>query len=129
VPVRAGDGYADEAAAGWPKLPGREAAARGAINLYLHKEETAMRRRDVVVMALTAGLTACAVQAPDTDTMTPGSDRDAHGCIPSAGYAWCARTQQCERPWELAEAEGFPVDQEAFDRHCGNDSADADSPH
>src|SRR3546814_1551492 len=37
----------------------------------------------------------------------PGSDRDAHGCIASAGYAWCANTNQCERPWELARKHGF----------------------
>ncbi|MCX6772526.1 MAG: hypothetical protein NTV88_02015 [Candidatus Micrarchaeota archaeon] len=30
----------------------------------------------------------------------PGSDRDAHGCIPSAGYSWCDVLQQCIRPWE-----------------------------
>ncbi|MGV8176673.1 MAG: substrate-binding periplasmic protein [Candidatus Bilamarchaeaceae archaeon] len=30
----------------------------------------------------------------------PGSDRDSHGCIPSAGYEWCAETQTCIRPWE-----------------------------
>ncbi|HZW18219.1 MAG TPA: hypothetical protein VFF71_05380 [Luteimonas sp.] len=50
----------------------------------------------------------------------PGSDRDAHGCIPSAGYAWCAKTAQCERPWELARAQGLNDDAEAFDAFCGN---------
>jgi hypothetical protein len=30
----------------------------------------------------------------------PGSDRDAHGCIPSAGYSWCDAKQKCIRPWE-----------------------------
>jgi len=30
----------------------------------------------------------------------PGSDRDAHGCIPSAGYTWCEEKQKCLRPWE-----------------------------
>ncbi|KAJ3260868.1 hypothetical protein HK103_007431 [Boothiomyces macroporosus] len=29
-----------------------------------------------------------------------GGDRDAHGCIPSAGYTWCESTQQCQRSWE-----------------------------
>jgi hypothetical protein len=31
---------------------------------------------------------------------TPGSDRDEHGCIPSAGYAWCEAKQKCLRAWE-----------------------------
>ena len=31
-----------------------------------------------------------------------GNDRDAHGCIPSAGYSWCEAQQKCLRPWEEA---------------------------
>jgi putative hemolysin len=30
----------------------------------------------------------------------PGSDKDAHGCIPSAGYTWCEQQQKCVRLWE-----------------------------
>ncbi|MCL6088789.1 MAG: hypothetical protein M1530_01335 [Candidatus Marsarchaeota archaeon] len=30
----------------------------------------------------------------------PGSDRDSHGCIPSAGYSWCEAKQKCLRSWE-----------------------------
>jgi len=29
-----------------------------------------------------------------------GNDRDAHGCIGSAGYSWCEAKQTCLRPWE-----------------------------
>jgi hypothetical protein len=29
-----------------------------------------------------------------------GGDRDAHGCIGSAGYRWCASMSKCIRPWE-----------------------------
>ncbi|MFH0890873.1 MAG: hypothetical protein V1856_02485 [Candidatus Liptonbacteria bacterium] len=29
-----------------------------------------------------------------------GNDRDAHGCIGSAGYSWCEIKQRCLRPWE-----------------------------
>ena len=29
-----------------------------------------------------------------------GGDRDAHGCIGSAGYSWCEAKQKCLRPWE-----------------------------
>jgi hypothetical protein len=67
------------------------------------------------------------VAAPDVplptpgsvETPAPGSDRDAHGCIPSAGYSWCAHPNKCERPWELAKANGFANTREAFDKFCG----------
>jgi len=29
-----------------------------------------------------------------------GNDRDAHGCIGSAGYTWCEVKQKCLRTWE-----------------------------
>ena len=45
-----------------------------------------------------------------------GSERDAHGCVPSAGYRWCARENSCQRPWELAAQKGFAVDR--FDAYC-----------
>jgi hypothetical protein len=45
------------------------------------------------------------VVADVVDTSTrkvpmPGSDRDAHGCIGSAGYSWCESRQKCLRIWE-----------------------------
>lgn len=30
-----------------------------------------------------------------------GNDRDKHGCISSAGYAWNEEREECIRPWEL----------------------------
>ena len=51
---------------------------------------------------------------------TLGGDRDAHGCIGSAGYAWCARSNQCERPWVLAEQQGFENMPEAYSAFCKN---------
>ena len=47
-----------------------------------------------------------------------GSDKDQYGCIASAGYSWCARSERCERPWELAGRAGFPNTQEDFTRYC-----------
>ena len=47
-----------------------------------------------------------------------GGDRDAHGCIGSAGYLWCARERQCVRPWELAAQRGFANTPRAFRRWC-----------
>ena len=29
-----------------------------------------------------------------------GGDKDEHGCIGSAGYAWCEAKGECLRPWE-----------------------------
>ena len=49
-----------------------------------------------------------------------GGGRDAHGCISSAGYFWCEKTQRCERPWELAKKYGFKNTPEAFNAFCNN---------
>ncbi|WMJ69900.1 hypothetical protein [Stenotrophomonas sp. 24(2023)] len=66
-------------------------------------------------------LAACATAptvAPIAPTPMPGSDRDAHGCIGSAGYQWCARNQRCERPWELAKAAGIANTAQAVAAYC-----------
>jgi hypothetical protein len=47
-----------------------------------------------------------------------GSDRDDHGCIPSAGYRWCAKVHECVRPWELAKEQGLDPTPEAFEEYC-----------
>lgn len=47
-----------------------------------------------------------------------GGDRDAHGCIASAGYLWCERTAACERPWELAKRAGFTLEETTLRRFC-----------
>lgn len=46
-------------------------------------------------------ITASGAASPATTTaMMPGSDRDSHGCIGSAGYTWCEPKQKCLREWE-----------------------------
>ena len=46
-------------------------------------------------------ITASPAASPATTTaMMPGSDRDSHGCIGSAGYTWCEPKQKCLREWE-----------------------------
>ena len=47
-----------------------------------------------------------------------GDDKDAHGCIPSAGYQWCGKENKCVRSWELAEKKGLINTQEAFSNYC-----------
>ena len=51
---------------------------------------------------------------------TLGGGRDARGCIGSAGYSWCEKTESCERPWELARKKDFTNTSEAFDAFCHN---------
>lgn len=81
-----------------------------------------------LVTLLAVALGGCAVAResastpPPSQPPMPGSDRDAHGCIPSAGYSWCARTNRCERPWELAREQGFANTAEAYDRFCADAS-------
>jgi len=80
------------------------------------------------VMSLAAlSLTGCdatkqspAAAVQQKSTAKAGADRDSHGCIPSAGYRWCAKTRKCERPWELAKKEGFAKTEEAFNDFCAN---------
>nr|WP_224042866.1 hypothetical protein [Paraburkholderia unamae] len=75
-----------------------------------------------VAATLLCACTSVSTGAAATAT-TVGSDRDAHGCIGSAGYAWCEATQRCERPWELAKLKGFAASQEGFVRYCSGTAA------
>ena len=87
-------------------------------------------RKSTLACVLMILLSAChrpspaVVQPAKTDEPTrppmPGSDRDAHGCIPSAGYSWCEKTARCERPWELAEAQGFALSQANVEAFCAS---------
>ena len=74
-------------------------------------------------MVAVAGLVGCDSNQNSTteEAGMPGSDRDEHGCIASAGYTWCERTRQCERPWELAEKEGFENTPEQFEAYCSGE--------
>lgn len=65
-------------------------------------------------------LSGCAQQTLPTSAPVQrvGGDRDAHGCIGSAGYTWCARDAACVRPWELAAQKGLAQGAEAFSRYC-----------
>ena len=83
-----------------------------------------MRATRLFVLVTAALLIGCSNSEPEESTTSGshaaavGSDRDAHGCIPSAGYRWCASTNQCERPWELAKEKGFEPTSEAFEQYC-----------
>lgn len=81
-----------------------------------------MRRHllSVCLAAATTLLTACANSTSSTPAPVVGADRDAHGCIGSAGYSWCEHTRRCERPWELAKQQGFTSSQEHFEQYCAS---------
>lgn len=70
-------------------------------------------------VALMLALFACSsTKEPAQAARRVGADRDAHGCIGSAGYSWCAKENSCVRPWELAKSKGFEVSQTNFTRYC-----------
>ena len=67
----------------------------------------------LIALSTTVVLAACGSTAPSTPTTTtpttptttsgsimPGSDRDEHECIASAGYQWCAASNKCLRLFE-----------------------------
>jgi hypothetical protein len=74
----------------------------------------------VLATVLASALCACAETKPNPVAPIVGGDRDAHGCIGSAGYSWCQATNQCERPWELAQKNRFELTPAAFDKFCQN---------
>jgi len=73
--------------------------------------------------SLTALLSVLLAGCATPPAPAPGSDRDEHGCIASAGYSWCTSTNLCERPWELSQKNGFDNSKEAFNGFCKNSSA------
>ncbi len=57
-------------------------------------------------------------EEPEVAPPAPGSDKDIHGCIGSAGYAWCEAKQKCLRAWEeecVAPAKAAPQEQAKSD--------------
>lgn len=82
--------------------------------------------RTALSLLLSCGLlAACSPAVPSAPPSPPvvGGDRDSHGCIGSAGYRWCARSGQCERPWELAKAQGLDNTPAAIDAYCASPAA------
>lgn len=60
------------------------------------------------------------VQPAKTKKPMPGSDRDSHGCIGSAGYSWCESKQKCLRVWEEPCAGGIAEKNPAVEKKAGN---------
>ena len=72
----------------------------------------------IVTTLVAVGILACSDGQRGKEQALTGSDRDAHGCIISAGYRWCEKTKKCERPWELADKEKFENSAKAFHDFC-----------
>lgn len=50
-----------------------------------------------------------------------GGGRDAHGCLPAAGYQWCPAQQECVRSWEIEQADAErngPDNGRTFEQIC-----------
>lgn len=47
-----------------------------------------------------ADLTKISAHATQTAPTLIGGQKDAHGCLPAAGYSWCPSTNKCQRMWE-----------------------------
>ncbi len=52
----------------------------------------------ITPVLLAATLAACSAPQPAEPVL--GGDRDAHGCIASAGQSWSALKQQCIQPFD-----------------------------
>ena len=57
-------------------------------------------KKYIFVMLLACLAVGCATHPK---SIRVGADRDAHGCIGSAGYTWSEAQQACIRPWEQAD--------------------------
>ncbi len=79
-----------------------------------------MNKTYITILTLLVSLVGCTsgTSAGSDSPPTVGSDRDENGCIGSAGYRWCARTETCERPWEVAEKARFSNTPDEFEKYC-----------
>jgi predicted amidohydrolase YtcJ len=71
-----------------------------------------------VLETINNGRTVFKLPTNNDELATVGSDRDLQGCIGSAGYQWCAKLQQCVRPWELIKAQGKENNPETLKQLC-----------
>jgi len=72
----------------------------GIVFFVSQKEESALSEENIQTVS----------EVPATSTPIVGGDKDAHGCIGSAGYTWCEIKQKCLRAWEeKCEALNVPV--------------------
>lgn len=92
----------------------------------------------ITVLCLAVAFTACKSNKTGQDakegekteeTVMPGSDRDEHGCIGSAGYTWSELKKECIRPFEIGlKLSGITDDNRNFAAYVvfASDSAKAE---
>ena len=71
-----------------------------------------------VLETINNGVTVFSLNPVSKPKNLVGSDKDEHGCIGSAGYQWCAKLEQCARPWELTKQYNEENTPEALKRLC-----------
>ncbi len=86
----------------WVCLLGREA-----------KKTYNTRMKKILICSLAGLLLGACSSAPEQHLV--GADRDAHGCIASAGYTWSEAQASCVRVWE----EGIRLDPADAARETG----------
>lgn len=83
-------------------------------------EVVIMKRAGLVSLVLMASLAGCS----SNDPSVIGGYNGEYSCNQSAGYLWCEKTQECERPWELAAEVDFANTQANFENYCGSSLED-----
>ena len=68
----------------------------------------------LLIVGIFSILSACKEKPP---TLV-GDDKDAHGCLPSAGYQWCGNENKCVRSWELAKEKALDLNADGFNQYC-----------
>jgi membrane-bound inhibitor of C-type lysozyme len=53
----------------------------------------------ILLVLIVGGTIALAFTSRERPALV-GGDKDAHGCLGSAGYSWCDARASCIRPWE-----------------------------
>lgn len=70
----------------------------------------------------TSANTASSAESAASNASMPitGADKDAKGCIASAGFIWCNKENQCVQPWEYAASVAIPNTEESIKAYCRN---------
>lgn len=70
----------------------------------------------------TSANTASSAESAASNASMPitGADKDAKGCIASAGFIWCNKENQCVQPWEYAASVAIPNTEDSVGSYCGN---------